>query len=221
MGIQKTLKNQYKNITIKFKRLVFELITLPWALKPYPFFNLKLSRWTSPEETDPISVRMKHSRAGCLFFVAVFFGVFFWPLPGTEQEISDRIMPCSIRPYQCQSFTSLYIFLVKFYGTAPLRLHHWHPLSKELITSAVSLKVVPTGALRAFPVSTAWLLLWASWACSLILGRYLILQQEAGVLISKSFWFRVFLGSSKGLFFSKAEGANVFSAPISVKVREV
>lgn len=106
------------------------------------------------------------------------FGVFFRPLPGTEQKTSDRIIPCSIRPHQCQSFTSLYIFLVKFYAIAPHRLHHWHPLSKEVITSTVNLKVglVPTGAVVALPVPTACLLLWASWACSL--GRYEVLSSR-------------------------------------------
>lgn len=89
-------------------------------------------------------------------------------------------MPCSIRLHQCQSFTSLYIFLVKFYATAPHRLHHWHPLNKEVITSTMNLKVglVPTGAVVALRVPTACLLLWASWACSLVLGRYEVLSSS-------------------------------------------
>lgn len=72
--------------------------------------------------------------------------------------------------------------------------------SKELITSAVSLKAWfgahwSSGAL---PVTTAWLLLWASWACPLVLGRYKVSSSSRKLMClfpktsdSGSFWAAV------------------------------
>lgn len=99
-------------------------------------------------------------------FRGFFSDLFQWP--------NKKPLTGSCHFHQCLSFTSLYIVLVKFYASAPHRLHHGHTFSKKLITSTASLRVssVPTGAEGALPVPPAWLLLWASWACFLALGSY-------------------------------------------------